>query len=89
MHDPIFYLVEYVAILLGVILVHKFVYCHKRIYDLGTLYVSVLAATYVWAVVVCMHLFGIELGFTGGIIGGGIAIMALDTAVGFLHNSGY
>lgn len=89
MHDTIFYLVEYVAILLGVIMVHKFVFCRYKTYDHGTLYLSVLAGTYIWAVTVCMHLFGIDVGFMGGIIVGGIAIVALDTAVGFLHNSGY
>ncbi len=89
MHDLVFYAVEYIAILAGVVLIHKFVYNRKRKYDSGSLYLSVLAATYIWIVAVCMHVFGIETGFLGGLIGGGIAIALLDSATGFLHNSGY
>jgi hypothetical protein len=36
-----------------------------------------------------MHLFGMETGFIGGVLGGGIAVAMLDKATGFLHNSGY
>ncbi len=89
MHDLIFYAVEYLAILVGVVLIHKFVYNRKRKYDMGSLYLSILAATFLWIVTVCMHLFGIEAGFIGGLIGGGIAVALLDRATGFLHNSGY
>jgi hypothetical protein len=89
MHDMFFYVVEYVAILVGVIMIHKFVYSRKRKYDAGSLYLSVLAATYIWFVTVCMHLFGMETGFIGGVLGGGMAVALLDKATGFLHNSGY
>lgn len=89
MHDLVFYAVEYIAILFGVVLVHKHVYSRKRRYDVGSLYISVLAATYIWIITVSMHLFGIEVGFLGGVIVGGMAVAALDTAIGFLHNSGY
>jgi hypothetical protein len=89
MHDIVFYAVEYSAILTGVVLIHKFVYSRKRKYDAGSLYLSVLAATYIWFVTVCMHLFGMETGFIGGVLGGGIAVAMLDKATGFLHNSGY
>jgi hypothetical protein len=89
MHDLVFYLVEYAAILLGAVAIHKYVYCRNRKYDIGSLYLSVLGATYIWIVAVCIHTFGIEIGFLGGIICGGMAVAMLDSAVGFLHNSGY
>lgn len=89
MHDFVFYSIEYIVILLGVILIHKFVYNKNKTYDSGSLYLSVLAGSYIWIVVVCMHLFGIDMGFFGGLVGGGIAVAILDSAVGFLHNSGY
>jgi hypothetical protein len=89
MHGPVFFGVEFIAILIGVILVHKFVYCRKRKYDTGSLYLSVLAATFIWVMTVCMHEFGIGAGFIGGIAGGAVVVTALDRAVGFLHNSGY
>jgi purine-cytosine permease-like protein len=89
MHDFIFYSVEYIVILFGVVIVHKYVYNRKRRYDTGSFYLSVLAATYIWIVTVSMHLLGIEAGFFLGFALGGFAVAALDTAVGFLHNSGY
>jgi purine-cytosine permease-like protein len=89
MHGLIFYIVEFIVILMGVVLIHKFVYNRKREYDMGSLYLSVLGATYIWIVTVCIHEFGIETGFIGGLIGGGIAVALLDSATGFLHNSGY
>jgi hypothetical protein len=89
MHGPVFFAVEYIAILIGVVLVHKFVYCRKRKYDTGSLYLSILAATFIWVVTVSMHLFGTGVGFIGGIVGGAVAVTALDSTVGFLHNSGY
>lgn len=89
MHGLIFYIVEFIVILMGVVLIHKFVYNRKREYDMGSLYLSVLGATYIWIVTVCIHEFGIETGFIGGLIGGGIAVALLDSATGFLYNSGY
>jgi hypothetical protein len=89
MHGLIFYAVEYIAITLGAICLHKFVYNKNKAYDSGSLYQSVLAGSYIWTVVVCMHLFGIDIGFFGGLVAGGIAVAMLDSAVGFLHNSGY
>lgn len=89
MHDLIFYTVEFIAILTGVVLIHKFVYNRKRQYDMGSFYLSVMAATYIWIVAVCMHVFGIETGFIWGVIGGAVAVALLDSATGFLHNSGY
>jgi hypothetical protein len=89
MHDTIFYAAEYLVILLGVVLIHKFVYNRKKKYDTSTFYISVLAATYIWIVTVSMHLLGVETGFLCGVLIGGMAVVALDTAVGFLHNSGY
>ena len=88
MHDLIFYVVEFVAIIIGVTLIHKFVFNRKRKYDMGSLYLSIMAATYIWVVTICIHLFGIETGFLGGLIGGGIAVALLDSATGFLHDSG-
>jgi hypothetical protein len=89
MYNTVFYAAEYPVILLGVVLVHKYVYNRKKKYDSGTFYLSVLAATYIWIVTVSMHLLGIDTGFFLGILVGGIAVAALDTAVGFLHSSGY
>ena len=89
MHDLVFYVVEFAAIIIGVTLIHKFVFNRKRKYDTGSMYLSIIAATYIWVVTVCMHLFGIELGFVGGLIGGGIVVLFLDSATGFLFNSGY
>lgn len=88
-HDLVFYTVEYVAILLGAILVHKFVYNRRKAYDMGSLYLSVLGATYIWIFAICIREFGIETGFIVGVIGGGIAVALLDSATGFLHNAGY
>jgi len=88
-HDVSFYALEYPVILLGVFLVHRFVYNRRRKYDMGSFYISILAATYIWIVAVSMHLLGIETGFLVGFAVGGIAVAALDTAVGVLHNSGY
>ncbi len=89
MHDAVFYAVEYMVILFGVVLVHRFVYNRKKKYDRGSFYISVLAATYIWIVTVCMHLLGVETGFLCGFALGGVAVAALHTAVGFMHNSGY
>ena len=89
MHDLVFYTVEFVVILVGIVLVHKFVFNHKRIYDLGSLYLSILAASYLWVVTACMQLFGFELGIVGGLIVGAMAVFFLDSATGFLHNAGY
>ncbi len=89
MHDTVFYAIEYMVILLGAILVHKFVYNRRKKYDMGSFYISVLAATYLWVVTVSMHLLGVETGFFVGFGLGGIAVAALDAAVGILHNSGY
>ncbi len=89
MHDLTFYLVEYIVLLLGVVSIHKYVYGRGRKYDKGSLYLGVLAATYIWVFTACIQLFGIEAGLVGGIVAGGIAVVALDAAVGFLHNMGY
>ncbi len=89
MHDTVYFAVEYLVILLGVVLVHKFVYNRKKKYDMGSFYLSVLGATYIWVVTVSMHLLGIETGFFLGFFIGGMAVAALDTAVGLLHDSGY
>jgi hypothetical protein len=89
MHDLVFYAIEYIVITLGAIFIHKFVYNKNKAYDSGSLYLSVLAGSYIWIVVVCIHLFGIDMGFFGGLVAGGIAVAILDSAVGFLHNSGY
>lgn len=89
MHDLVFYAVEYIAILSGIILIHKFVFNRKRKYDMGSLYLSIMAATYLWVVTACMHFFGIGIGFIGGLVAGGISVAFLDSATGFLHNSGY
>ena len=89
MHDPVFYAVEYIVVLLGVILIHKFVYNKNKAYDSGSLYLSVLAGSYIWTVVVCMHLFGVDIGFFGGLVAGCIGVAMLDSAVGLLHDSGY
>ncbi len=89
MHDITFYAIEYLAILLGVFLIHRFVYNRRRKYDAGSFYISILAATFIWVVTVSMHLLGVEMGFLVGFALGGIAVAALDAAVGVLHNSGY
>ncbi len=89
MHDLVFYAAEYVFITLGAILIHKFVYNKNKPYDSGSLYLSMLAGSYIWTVVVCMHIFGTDIGFFGGLLAGSIAVAMLDSAVGFLHNSGY
>jgi hypothetical protein len=89
MHDMIFYALEYLVILLGVVLVHRFVYNRKKKYDVGSFYLSVLGAIYIWIVTVSMHLLGIEAGFLCGFVVGGMAVAALDMAVGVLHNTGF
>lgn len=89
MHDPTFYGVEYIVFLLGTVFLHRFLFSRNRKYDGGSLYMSILAATYLWIVAVAMHLYGIELGFLAGVIGGGIAVGALDVAAGLLWQAGY
>jgi hypothetical protein len=85
----ILYALEFIAILFGVILVFGFIINRKKKFDQGSLYLCVLGAIYIWIVVVAMHLFGIELGFVLGIVGGALAVMMLDTTVSFLYRSGY
>jgi uncharacterized membrane protein len=85
----ILYALEFVAILFGVILAFGFIINRKKKFDQGSLYLCVLGAIYIWIVVMAMHLFGIELGFVLGIIGGAVAVMMMDTAVGMLYRSGY
>jgi hypothetical protein len=58
-------------------------------YDKGSLYWSFMAAVCIWTVTVCMHMFGIAVGLIYGLPAGSLAVLALDTTVGFLYNSGY
>ena len=88
--DPYaYYGLEFVVILVGVTLIHKYVFNHKRTFDSGSFYLSIMGAVYIWIVAVSMHMFGISLGFIMGIIGGALAVMMLDTTAGFLYRSGY
>lgn len=89
MHGALFYAAEFAVILLGIVLVHRFVCSRRMKYDSGSLYLSMLAATFIWVVAVSMHLLGIGAGFLCGIVAGGMAVAALDTAVGLLYNAGY
>jgi hypothetical protein len=83
------YALEFAVILIGITLIHKFIFNYKRTYDSGSFYFSIMGAVYVWIVVVSMSLFGIALGFILGIIGGALAVMMLDATAGFLYSSGY
>lgn len=83
------YALEFIAILFGVILVFGFIINRKKKFDQGTLYLCILGAVYIWIVVIAMHLFGVELGFVLGVIGGAMTVMLLDTTVGILYRSGY
>lgn len=84
-----YYALEFVVILIGVTLIHKFIFNHKRTFDSGSFYLSIMGAVYIWTVVVSMHMFGIPLGFILGIIGGALAVMMLDSTACFLYRSGY
>ncbi|HEY3422326.1 MAG TPA: hypothetical protein VGK13_04140 [Methanocellaceae archaeon] len=83
------YALEFVVILVGITLIHKYIFNHNRTFDSGSFYLSIMGAVYVWTVVVSMHMFGISLGFILGIIGGALAVMMLDTTAGILYRSGY
>lgn len=83
------YALEFIAILFGVILIFGFIINRKKKFDQGTLYLCILGAVYIWIVVIAMHLFGVELGFVLGVIGGAMTVMLLDTTVGILYRSGY
>ncbi len=85
----ILYALEFIAILFGVILVFGFIINRKKKFDQGSLYLCILGALYIWIVVVAMYMFGIELGFVLGIVGGAMTVMMMDTAVGILYRSGY
>ena len=88
--DPyVHYALEFVVILVGITLIHKYIFNYQRKYDSGSFYLSIMGAVYIWTVVVSMHMFGISLGFIMGIIGGAIAVMMLDTTAGILYRSGY
>ncbi|MCD1293434.1 hypothetical protein CUJ83_00275 [Methanocella sp. CWC-04] len=83
------YVLEFFAILIGVMLFRKYIYRRKTPFDQKAIYKSVMAAIYIWTIWTCMGIFGVDLGFVLGLIAGAIAVYLLEGTIGFLNNAGY
>lgn len=70
-------------------LFRKYIYRRKTPFDKKAVYLSIMATVYIWTIIVFMEVFGTDLGFVAGMIGGAVLVKLLDNAIGFMNNAGY
>jgi uncharacterized membrane protein len=83
------YIIEFIAILAGVIVFRKYIYRRQTPFDRQGLYYSFLATLYIWTITVSIDLFGPDKGFILGIIIGAFVVLLAENATGFLYKAGY
>lgn len=89
MHDSLFYAIELIALLGGMIFIDRFVYRRNKQYYKGSQYLCILAAVFMWITVVCIQAYGIVSGLIYGLPAGSVIVAIINAATGLLYKSGY